>query len=209
VETLKQPMEILSQRQSEAMAWIKQFIAEHGMPPTVREIGEALGIKSSSVFDLLKVLERKGYIKRGEMGARSLIVAGSDKATRPDFVEIPIVGRIAAGSPIEAIEHDRRSVSCRRDLLRGARGYALEVVGESMIDAGIHDGDTVIVRKQDTADDGDIVVALIEGDATLKRIYRHGDSVRLEPANKKMKPIFVAAGEFRVQGKVVAVHRTL
>jgi len=204
---LKPTREVLSRRQSEAIDWIKRFIAEHGMPPTVREIGDALGIKSSSVFDLLKSLERKGYIKRGEMGARSLIVVGASKTARPDSVEIPIVGRIAAGSPIEAIEHDRGSVHFRRDALRGGHGYALEVAGDSMIDAGIHDGDIVIVRQQEMAEDGDIVVALIDDVATLKFLRLRKGAVWLHPANSKMRPIKVDPSDLRIQGKVIGVHR--
>ena len=198
----------LTPRQRETLAWIKNFIRENGMPPTVREIGGAFGIKSSSVFDLLKALERKGCLRRGELGARSLIVDdGNRRRSGGGTVEVPVIGRIPAGQPIEAIEHDGDTVAVARDLLRGHDGYALEVEGESMYEAGILDGDYVIVRKQNTANDGDIVVALIESEATLKRFYREADGVRLEPANQAMAPIHVASGEFRIQGKVVGLMR--
>jgi len=178
------------------------------MPPTVREIGDAFGIKSSSVFDLLTVLERKGYLRRGDRGSRSLIVEGMDRS-ETGIVEVPIVGRIAAGSPIEAIEDDRGTIAVDGDLIRGRESYVLKVAGESMMEAGILAGDYVIVRKQDTADDGDIVVALIGSEATLKRFYKEKDSVRLDPANQKLASIYVGTGDFNIQGKVVGVVRMM
>jgi len=199
----------LTQRQRAVLDWIKGFIGEHGMPPTVRELGSAFGIKSSSAFYLLKELERKGALERGDMGARSMVVKAAARRPRSDHVSVTIVGRIAAGCPIEAIEDDAGRVTVRRDLLRGMPGFALQVVGDSMIEAGILDGDVVVVRQQETADDGDIVVALIEDEATLKRIYREHEGVRLEPANKLLRPIRVQTGRFRIQGKVVSVHRCL
>jgi len=200
----------LTARQRQILEWVKAFIREHAMPPTVREIGRAFDIESSSVFDLLKTLERKNYIRRGDRGARSLIVNGMRRrGAGSDFVEVAIVGRIAAGQPIEAIEHDCGTVAVKRNLLRGREAYALKVEGQSMVEAGILDGDYVVVRKQDTADDGDIIVALIENDATLKRFYRDHGQVRLEPANQQMKPIAVTHGDFKIQGKVVGIVRLL
>ena len=201
----------LTPRQRQIFEWVRNFIREHAMPPTVREIGDAFSIKSSSAFELLKTLERKSYLRRGDRGARSLIVEGARKrwGLGNGIVEVAVVGRIPAGQPIEAIEHDRGTVAVSKNLLRGHEAYALKVEGQSMVEAGILDGDYVIVRKQDTADDGDIVVALIESEATLKRFYRHGESVRLEPANSGMRPIYVQSGEFRIQGKVVGVQRII
>jgi repressor LexA len=195
-------------RQRQILAWVKTFIRDHGMPPTVREIGNAFGIRSSSVFHLLKELERKGCLRRGELGARSLIVKGR-KRVPCGCVEVPIVGHIPAGRPVEAIEHDVGALHVNKELLSGHGGFALKVEGDSMVEAGILDGDYVIIRKQETAEDGDVVVALIEDEATLKRFYREGDGVRLEPANSRMEPIHVQTGEFRIQGKMVAVQRTL
>lgn len=199
----------LTPRQRETLAWIKSFIRENRMPPTVREIGGAFGIKSSSVFDLLKALERKGYVRRGELGARSLIVEDRRGHQEAAYAEIPVIGRIAAGQPIEAIERDCGTVTVSNEVLRGGQAYALKVEGTSMVDAGVRDGDYVIVRKQETADDGDIVVALVEDDATLKRFYRERTGVRLEPANRQMSAIHVGSGEFRIQGKVVGVVKRL
>jgi len=208
IRTPKTILPDLSTRQRETLDWVKGYIREHGMPPTVREIGHAFGIKSSSVFDLLTALERKGYLQRKNRSARSLIVVGMERPG-PEAALVPIVGRIAAGGPIEAIEDVRGSVPVNRDAIRGGKAYALKVAGESMVEAGILDGDYVIVRQQETADDGDIVVALIGSDATLKRFFREKDAVRLDPANLGMVPIYVRSGEFRIQGKVVGIQRFL
>lgn len=207
----KASREPLTPRQREILDWVKDFIRENEMPPTVREIGGAFDIKSSSVFELLKALEKKGYLRRGDRGARSLIVEGRSRRHRSSggSVEVPVVGCIPAGQPIEAIEHDHGSVAVNGDLLRGREGFALKVEGESMIDAGVLDGDYVVVRKQESADDGDIVVALIEDEATLKRFYHERGGVRLEPANPNMDAIRVRKGEFRIQGKVVGVVRIM
>jgi len=188
----------LTQRQNQVLQWIRAFIDEHGLPPTVREIGAHLGIKSSSVFDHLQALERKGYLRRGDLGARDLTL-------EREVQELPVLGRIAAGSPISAVENDLGTVPVASALLRGRGGFALRVEGDSMVEAGIRNGDYVIVREQQTAENGDIVVAIIDGEATLKRFYKEKDGVRLEPANGKMEPIEVKSGDFRIQGKVIGV----
>lgn len=202
-------IEPLTARQSEVLAWVKGFIREHGMPPTVREIGAAFGIKSSSVFELLQALQRKGQLRRGDLGARSLIVKGRLQRHECGCEEVRIVGRVRAGAPIEAIEDDWGTIAVKKDLLRGRPAFALKVDGNSMVEAGILDGDYVIVLKQETADDGEIVVALIDGEATVKRFHREHNRVRLDPANDTMKPIYVDSGELHLQGKIVAVHRVL
>ncbi len=202
----------LTPRQGEILDWIKAFIAEHGMPPTVREIGGAFGIKSSSVFMLLRAIEERGHLRRGDWGARSLIVKGVGRRlpkAATTSVDVPILGQIPAGQPLEAIEESRGTVAVNRELLRGAVGFALKVEGRSMIDAGIQEGDYVIVRRQETAKDGDIVVALIENEATLKRFFLEQDGVRLEPANRRMRPLHVRRGEFRIQGKIIALVRMM
>jgi repressor LexA len=201
--------EPLTPRQTEILNWVKAFIRNHDMPPTVREIGAAFDIKSSSVFDFLKALERKGHLRRGELGARSLIVKGRAQRQEHGCQEVRVVGRVPAGEPIEAIEDNCGSIAVKSDLLRGREAFALRVGGSSMVDAGILDGDYVIVLKQDTADDADVVVALVDGEATLKRLHREKNRVRLDPANETMRPIYVDSGELRLQGKVVAVHRVL
>ena len=197
----------LTKRQEETLRWIGEFIREQGMPPTLREIGRAFGIKSSTVCHLLKRLEKKGHLKRSRLARSLTIPAGRPEHCRCE--EVPVKGRIAAGRPIFAANVDEGTVTTNRDVLRGGEAYALRVEGDSMKDAGIFDGDHVIIRAQDTADDGDIVVALIEDEATLKKLCREKGRVRLEPANRRMKSIYVKSGEFRIQGKVIEVRRTL
>lgn len=198
----------LTQRQRETLEWVVNFIRAHGMPPTVREIGAAFGIKSSSVFGLLTALERKGHVRRGGLGARSLIVKGMNRHGI-EIEEVPLIGIIAAGRPIEAIENDRGNLILKKGVLRGRETFALRVEGDSMVDAGILSGDYVIVWKQESADNGEIVVALIGDEATLKRFYREKDGVRLEPANPALFPIHVRSGQFRILGKVIGVQRFL
>lgn len=197
----------LTPRQEEALRAIRNFIAHHGMPPTVRELAKEMNITSSTGFYLMRELEQKGMIRRGALGARSLIVG--DQSLGCSCEELPVLGVIAAGGPIEAIENHSGTITVERTLLNGAKGFALRVAGQSMIDAGILDGDFVIVRKQPVVENGDVVVALIENEATLKRFYRQGKQVRLEPANRAMSPIFVSGGEFKIQGKVVRVIRKM
>jgi repressor LexA len=209
-------MRKLSDRQQAILEFVEEYTSDHGYPPSIREIGQAVGISSTSVVDYnLRALERGGKILRDREVSRGLRTVGSVTAARPLMVKIPIVGRIAAGEPIEALEqHD--------DFLELGVGtvpdgcYALQVKGKSMIEDLIDDGDLVVIRPQETANNGDIVVALLmsqgpstEGVATLKRLYRERDRVRLQPANAAMQPIFVDPDQLRVQGKVVSVIRYL
>ena len=209
-------MRKMSERQQKILEFVMEYTADHGYPPSIREIGQAVGISSTSVVDYnLRALERSGLIRRDREVSRGLGVVGQMPAARPTTIRIPIVGRIAAGEPIEAMEqHD--------DFLEMGIGtvpdgcYALQVKGKSMIEDLIDDGDLVVIRPQETAENGDIVVALLMsqesssgGAATLKRLYRERDRVRLQPANATMQPIFVDPDQLRVQGKVVSVIRYL
>jgi repressor LexA len=209
-------MRKMSERQQKILEFVMEYTADHGYPPSIREIGQAVGISSTSVVDYnLRALERSGLIRRDREVSRGLGVVGQTPAARPTTIRIPIVGRIAAGEPIEAMEqHD--------DFLEMGIGtvpdgcYALQVKGKSMIEDLIDDGDLVVIRPQETAENGDIVVALLMsqesssgGAATLKRLYRERDRVRLQPANATMQPIFVDPDQLRVQGKVVSVIRYL
>ncbi|HEX2923280.1 MAG TPA: transcriptional repressor LexA [Chloroflexota bacterium] len=209
-------MRQLSQRQRRILDFIARFSQRHGYPPSIREIGQEVGISSTSVVDYnLKVLERQGYIRRDREVSRGLELTDVSSARRPDgAVRVPIVGRIAAGEPIEAVQGHQDEVEISEKLC--AEGcFALQVKGKSMIEDLIDDGDLVVIRPQESADDGDIVVALLtegptlEGRATLKRLYREKDRIRLQPANSSMEPIYVSGEELRVQGKVVAVIRQL
>ena len=209
-------MRKLSDRQQAILDFVAEYTTDHGYPPSIREIGQAVGISSTSVVDYnLRALERGGMILRDREVSRGLRTVGQAPVARPNMVRIPIVGRIAAGEPIEALEqHD--------DFLELGAGtvpdgcYALQVKGKSMIEDLIDDGDLVVIRPQETANNGDIVVALLmsqgassEGVATLKRLYRERDQVRLQPANAAMQPIYVDPDQLRVQGKVVSVIRYL
>jgi repressor LexA len=217
----------LTQRQRQALQFISDCLTDRGYPPTLREIGEHMGIRSTNgVNDHLKALERKGYLVREELKSRALRPlemedgsrAPSSESTdnrRGDEMEIAIVGRVAAGEPILAEENVIDRVVVDRYFLGAVKAkevFGLVVRGESMIDAGIFDGDYIFVRKQSTASEGEIVVVMIEGEATCKRFYHEGDRIRLEPANTAMQPIYVSREEFRaveVLGKVVGVYRRL
>ncbi|MCL4464436.1 MAG: transcriptional repressor LexA [Chloroflexi bacterium] len=207
----------LSDRQRRIVEFIGDFLDEHGYPPTVRDIGRAVGISSTSVVDYnLKRLEREGYLKRVRDVSRGIeLVGDGDRRSRGAFTEVPVIGRIAAGEPIEAVEERDRDRLLLSPSLAEEGCFALRVKGKSMIEDLIDDGDVVVVRPQSTADNGDIVVALLTeasdepGRATLKRLYRERDRVRLQPANSALNPIFVDPASLRVQGKVVAVIRQM
>ncbi len=203
----------LSPRQRETLKWIIEFIKTYRMPPTVREIGKRFEIASSSVFDMLKIMEKKGYIRRNpDLGARSLEIIKTpldmNYPTEPDIVEVPILGRIAAGEPNFACEYLEGTLPVSRKLVKHYHTFALKVHGDSMIEVGIFDGDYVIVRQQQVADNGDIVVALIEDEATVKRYYCEPGRIRLQPENKEMQPIYIDSGEFCIQGKVIGLQRS-
>jgi len=207
----------LSERQNNILKYIRTYVDERGYPPSIREIGDRVGISSTSVVDYnLRVLEREGHIRRDREVSRGLELVGSQRGAKqaePKVVRIPIVGRIAAGVPIEAIEDPD-------DVLELPVGavpngcYALRVRGTSMIEDSIDDGDLVVVRPQQSVDNGDIAVAIVNdntenGGATLKRFYLEGDEVRLQPRNPTMQPIRVPAEQVEVRGKVVKLVRDL
>ncbi len=178
-------MRRLTDRQREVLEEIHQIIAEKGYPPTVREIGERLGLRSScTVQRHLEALERKGFIKRDRTKARSVeILRAPDPTMIPvPMVPVPIVGTVAAGTPILATENIEEVFPLPRDVVKDAQCFMLEVKGDSMIEAGIFDGDYVVVRQQPYADDGDIVVALLEDEATVKYLKRRRNRVDLVPA---------------------------
>ncbi len=211
----------LTQRQRQALQFITDCLSDRGYPPTLREIGEHMGIRSTNgVNDHLKALERKGYLVREELKSRALRPvdfqeSGRSSSEKRDDMEIAILGRVAAGDPITAEENVIDRVVVDRYFLGAVQAqevFGLVVRGESMIEDGIFDGDYIFVRKQSTANEGEIVVVMIEGEATCKRFYHEGDQIRLEPANATMSPIYVRRDEFRsvdVLGKVVGVYRRL
>ncbi len=213
---------VLTDRQRQALDYITECLNARGYPPTLREIGEHMGIRSTNgVNDHLKALERKGYLVREELKSRALRPVDyhdsrSDKnGSSRDELEVAILGRVAAGEPILAEENIVDRVVVDRYFLGAVKSrevFGLVVRGDSMIEDGIFDGDYIFVRKQSTAEPGEIVVAMIDGEATCKRYFPEGDRIRLQPANPTMEPIYVRRSEFRavaILGKVVGVYRRL
>jgi len=195
-------------RQQRILEYIASAVRDRGYPPTVREIGEAVGLtSSSSVHAQLANLERKGYLRKDPTKPRAMTLAEG----RVDAVAVPVVGRIAAGSPTFATEHVEEYLSVPRGFAGDDGHFALTVEGDSMIGAGILDGDVVVVRSQDSAADGDVVAALLPGpaedEATIKRLGHDGPRVMLIPDNPTLEPFEMVDG--RILGKVVAVLRRL
>lgn len=199
----------LSGKQLEVLEFIKSELFKKGYPPSVREICEAVGLKSTStVHGHLERLERKGLIRRDPTKPRAIEVLDcSPLSIARDMVDVPIVGKVTAGQPILAVENIEDTFPLPADFLRGDDSFILTVRGESMIEAGILDGDYVVVKQQNYANNGDIVVALIEDEATVKRFYKEKDHIRLQPENSLMEPILVQ--QVTILGKVTGVFRRL
>ena len=199
-------MEELTKRQNEVLAGIRLIFAETGHPPTVRELGERLGLRSScTVQRHLDALERKGYVRRNRTKARSVEIVRSfdPRMVRRPTVSVPLVGQVAAGQPILAEENIEEVYALPADLVTGDETFMLRVKGDSMIGDGLFDGDFVVVQKQSSADNGDIVVALLGDEATVKRFFRENGRVRLQPSNPTMEPIFAPADQLAIIGKVI------
>ncbi len=223
----------ITARQKEVLSFIVSAITKKGYPPTLREIGAHFDIRSTNgVNDHLKALARKGYLERGDRISRGLNPTEKARAllsTEPSskhtslvhavlpsqgMVDVPVLGRVAAGEPILAEEEVTDRVSIDSFLLGGTskRVFALRVTGDSMIDDGIFDGDYVFVKKQLNAERGEMVVAMIENEATLKRFYPEGERIRFQPANERLAPIYVNRSDFRstqILGVVCGVYRKL
>lgn len=198
----------LYKRQKQILDFISQYIQKNGYSPTLTEIAEAIGVSSlATVHEHLTTMEKKGVIKRYEGSVRGIELIDKKLGQLTQGIELPIMGFIAAGKPIEPYTDPHASVHVSPSLLTGKkRAFVLQVKGDSMIDEGIIDGDYVVVEQKETANNGEIVVAILEnGFATLKRFFKEATRVRLEPANAKMSPIF--AKEVTIQGKVVGVIR--
>lgn len=212
-------MQGLTKRQAQTLDFIRHSIEERGYPPTLREIGEYMGIRSTNgVNDHLRALERKGYLRREDMKSRALklveeAASQKERSDDEDILEVQVLGRVAAGLPMLAEENVVDTVRIDRMLVRGGREvFGLRVTGDSMIEAGILSGDYIFVRKQSSAERGDIVVALIGDEATVKYYFPERDYVRFQPANAQMAPILVRATDFRstmLLGKVVGVYRRI
>ena len=209
----------LTKRQQAVMDSIEKCIREKGYGPTVREICSDLGLSSPSTVHVhLKTLEQKGYIVRDPLKSRSISLpsqlsahdAEASNIIRPSFskiVDVPLVGNVAAGEPILAEENITDTISLPTDIVGDAPSFMLSVRGESMIEAGINDGDYVVVKEQPVADNGDIVVAILDDGATVKRFYKEREYIRLQPENSSMDPILTT--DCTIAGKVVAVFRRI
>jgi len=198
----------LTKRQKEILDFLEGFLTEHGYPPSFEEIAGHFGYTSlATVHEHLENLRQKGYIRKSYNASRSIELVSEQRGAVA--LELPLLGRVAAGLPIEAIE-DQETVAVPEDMVsRGGRHYVLRVRGNSMIDEQIRDGDFVIVNARNTAQNGEVVVALVDGDsATVKKFYREADGqIRLQPANPTMPPMFFPAADIVVQGVVVGVIR--
>ncbi len=224
----------ISKRQLQVLEYIAEYSKSHGYPPSVRDIGEHVGLASpSTVFTHLTSLEQKGYIRREKESARAIIILDkgwqelgeldTDVASSypaPDHytgsygstgshtvIELPLIGQVAAGEPIYADQNIEDSFTLPRQIVGDRGSFMLTIKGDSMIEAGINDGDYVVVREQHTADNGDIVVALIDEDATVKTFYREQDRIRLQPQNSSMEPIY--SRDVQIVGKVIALLRAM
>jgi len=206
-----------TEKQLRILDVIREFTAEMGYPPSVREIGERVGLSSSStVQSHLKTLERRGLLRRDPTKPRALVPADmvlravaspARREPEPETVSLPIVGRVAAGVPITAAENLEDTFVLPASFVGRKGAFMLRVKGDSMIDAAILDGDLIVVEPQPVAHNGEIVVAMIDGEATVKRFYREADRIRLQPENRTMAPIYV--DDVTVVGRVEAVVRRL
>ena len=200
---------ILYKRQKQILDFINQYIQKNGWAPTLRQIARAIGVSSlATIHEHLQTLEKKGVLKRYTGLVRGIEVKRESKLVSPTLqIELPVLGFIAAGQPIEPYTDPNATIMVTPGMISGKkRSFVLQVKGDSMVDEGILDGDFVVVEQQEEANNGDIVVALLEnGLATLKRYFKETTRIRLEPANSKMSPIF--STNVKVQGKVVGVIR--
>ena len=205
-------MEELTKRQEDTLKVIKKFIAAHGYPPTVREIGKMLNLSSPATIQVhLNCLADKGYIAKGDNRNRTIELKVENEYTKKEelAINIPLLGKITAGNPIEAIENPEDKIALPTYLIpKGKEVFALNVNGESMINAGIYDKDIVIIAQQPTCNNGDIVVAMTEdNDVTLKRFYKEADHIRLQPENDALDPIILS--NCTVLGKAIGLYRKI
>jgi len=201
--------ESLTPRQQQILNYIKNQIKNTGYPPSVREIGHAVGLKSSStVHAHLVQLEEKGYLRKDPTKPRAIIpVSTPEEQSLTEIVSLPLIGQVAAGVPILAEQNIDAYIPVPTELIGGGNHFILKVRGDSMIDAGILDGDYLIVRQQADANNGEIVVAIVEDEATVKRLFKHDDYVELRPENQAMQPIIVPHAV--IAGKVAGLLRRM
>jgi len=198
-------MQGLTDKQNQIYEFIKEAIRNSGFPPTVREIGDKFGITVKGAYDHLKAIEKKGFIKTEQNKSRAIVITESLDIPPTDAVNIPLVGRIAAGLPVLADENIENYLSFPRAFIGAGEYFALKVRGDSMEEGGIFNGDIAVIRKQETANDGDIVAALFEEEATLKKFKRAGKQIHLIPENQAYETIVVS--DVAILGKLKAIFR--
>jgi len=202
----------LTTTQEKVLNFLKNYLRKNGFPPTLREIASHFGLKGPKAPQkTIAILERKGYLRRIPGGSRAIEILGGSPFHAGQILSLPIVGRVRAGEPILAIENIEGYINLDKSLVSSEDVFLLRVQGDSMIEAHIQDGDFALVKPQPNAENGEIVVALIEDEATIKRIFMKKDLIRLEPANPSMEPIVVRKGEKKISivGKVVGIFRKL
>jgi len=202
----------LTPRQKNVLDFLKNFLRKRGYPPSLREIASHFGLRGPKAPQkTLKILEKKGYLRRVQRGSRAIEILESFPLKKGEALSIPIVGRVRAGEPCLALENIEGYIDLDRSLASSEDFFLLRVWGDSMIGAHIQDGDFALVKPQPNAENGEIVVALIEDEATIKRIFKKRDFIRLEPANPNMEPIVVKKGGNKVTivGKVVGIFRKI
>ena len=202
----------LTTTQEKVLNFLKNYLRKNGFPPTLREIASHFGLKGPKAPQkTIAILERKGYLRRIPGGSRAIEILGGSPFHAGQILSLPILGRVKAGEPILAIENIEGYINLDKSLVSSEDVFLLRVQGDSMIEAHIQDGDFALVKPQPNAENGEIVVALIEDEATIKRIFMKKDLIRLEPANPSMEPIVVRKGEKKISivGKVVGIFRKL
>jgi repressor LexA len=201
----------LTRRQKEILDYIKDSVAKRGFPPSIREVGERFGIYPRAAFDHIRALERKGFVRRGAAKSRAIEVLDfTEREALPHTRQVPLLGRVAAGGPILAVENIEATITVAKEWAGSEEVFFLRVKGDSMAPF-ILEGDLVLVRSQTSADNGDVVVALLEEEATVKRFYRENDHIVLRPDNPRWEILRIKerVPDFRIVGKVIGVYRKL
>ena len=201
----KEIVKKLTDKQDLIFHFIKSEIKNSGFPPTVREIGDEFNITVKGAYDHVKAIEKKGYIRTEQNKSRAIVVLNAEDEIPTNAINIPLLGRIAAGTPILAQENIEEYLSLPKSMFKSGEYFALRVKGDSMIEGGIHDGDIAIIKKQNTSNSGDIIAALLTDEATLKRLKITGNKVQLIPENSAYEPMVVE--NLTILGKLAALFR--
>lgn len=199
-------MKTLTDRQKEVLDFIERYIRERPYPPTIREIAENFSMSVKGAYDHVKALEKKGCIRAGENRSRTIELVGKATGSHAPSIEVPVLGEVAAGKPIFAEENFKTSVYVPRTMVGSHRCFALKVRGDSMVNAGILDGDVAVIEQRSVAANGEIVVAMLDDSVTLKRFFKEKERIRLQPENPAYAPIFTQ--DARILGKLCGIVRT-